>query len=113
MAFVQLNDPDALFWTLLYGSCAFLSLVLLLGIKNNILFFFNTAFCLVAIIISSSGFVEYIQQPEIESLLQKMTADKPYIEETREFLGAIIALILISIQQFFLSSKTNAVSKQD
>lgn len=107
MVAVQFNDPDTLFWITFYGVCALLPLTALLKLNNKVLFIICALFALYAMAISLGGVTEYSHHYQEESILQRMSADKLYLEETREFFGSLIALILISISQL-ITSKTNS-----
>ena len=103
MVVVQFNDPDPLFWISFYGACALVPVLSFLKVNNKLLFYGCMVFSIIAIFISLNGAVEYTHHYQEESILQKMSADKPYLEETREFFGVIIALALISIHQLLLA----------
>lgn len=107
MVVVQLNDPDPLFWVSVYGSCALVPAIAFLHINNKPLFYISLVLCAIAISVSFGGVLEYTRHFSEESILQPMSADKLYLEETREFFGALIAVLLISAHQFILS-KQNA-----
>jgi len=103
MVAVQFNDPDPLFWILFYGACTLVPIISFLKLNNKTLFYACLVFGAVALFISFEGALEYINHYKDESLIQSMSADKPYLEETREFFGVIIALSLISTHQYILS----------
>jgi hypothetical protein len=94
-AALQLNDPDPVYWGGFYSFCALIPLLAIFRIHSWILYALCAIYGLVVIIPTIDGFAEYLRQAE--PLLQQMSADKPYIEEAREFLGALIALALISV----------------
>jgi hypothetical protein len=94
-AALQLNDPDPWVWGGFYAVCALVPLLAIFRINSWILYALCGLCGLVVIIPTLDGFIEYLRQAE--PLLQQMAADKPYIEEAREFLGALIALGLISV----------------
>lgn len=98
---VQLNDPDPFFWVGLYGLCAVVPALAFFGRHYTLLNWACIAYCGVALAISISGAVEYLQHASEESLVQDMSPDKPYIEITREFLGTLIALSIVAGYQFF------------
>ena len=100
---VQFNDPDPLFWISFYGACALVPTLSLFRLNNKPLFYACLAFGTVTLYFSFGGALEYTHHYKDESLLQSMSANKMYLEETREFFGALIALVLITIHQIFLS----------
>jgi Transmembrane family 220, helix len=103
MVIVQFNDPDPLFWITFYGACALVPVLSFLKLNNKPLFYACLVFGVIALFISFEGALEYTNHYKDESLLQSMSADKPYLEETREFFGVAIALALITVHQFILS----------
>jgi hypothetical protein len=94
-AALQLNDPDPLYWGGFYLVCALVPLLAIFRINSWILYALCGIYGLVVIIPTVDGFIQDLQLAE--PLLQQMSADKPYIEEAREFLGALIALALIAV----------------
>jgi len=96
-AFVQLNDPDPVFWAALYVLCAAVPSLALFGFHSRLLLLASVVFCIVAMAFTAGGALEYLPHSGEESLLQDMSPDKPYIEETREFIGTAIALSLVIV----------------
>lgn len=98
IAWLQLNDPDPLFWVTLYLLAATAPLLALINRPLRIhryLLGIASGFCLAGFAMVLSGASVYLQHLE-DSLIQDMSAEKPYIEETRELLGALIALLIIA-----------------
>lgn len=92
-AVIQFNDPDPWLWATLYGLVAVAAGLALLG-KDNLPFTLVVAVaCLAAVAWSTPGFIEYITAHRTESIIQDMAPERPYIEETREFGGALIAFL--------------------
>ncbi len=94
-AVLQLNDPDPLYWGGFYALCALIPLLAVFRIHSRVLYALCAIYGLAVIIPTLDGFWNYVRQAE--PLLQQMSADKPYIEEAREFLGALIALGLVGV----------------
>ena len=105
MITVQYNDPDGLFWMAVYGASALVPAMHLAGKNNLYIFGIAALLCLYAAVISFSGVTEYSHHLQTESLLQPMSPDKLYLEQSREFFGALIALALITIDQFLLAAR--------
>ncbi len=101
VAWLQLNDSDALFWVLLYLVCAIVPVTSLFKANK----FFSHLFaaiaalsCFTAIMMAWPGTFEYLSLHfNNESLIQDMNPNKPYIEEAREFFGALFALIIVLV----------------
>jgi hypothetical protein len=97
-AFVQINDPDPILWILIYGSMAAVCIlaayriyyrialiVLLIGFVSYSLVFFE-------------GVMEWFSQPDKSVLFDDvMKMQHPYIEESREFLGLMICIVVLII----------------
>lgn len=97
---LQLNDPDPGFWASFYFVCSLIPLLAIFKVYNRILYWLGVVFCITAIVLTIDGGIEYLRHFREESLLQGMSLDKPYIEEARELLGALIALGIISVYPF-------------
>jgi hypothetical protein len=93
-ALLQLNDPDPVRWALVYlcaaglwGTAAF--------DKVDVLACAGLAIIVtVWMCVWSPGFIQWIHLGTMAQLVGKLSMDKPYIEEAREFLG--LGLILLS-----------------
>ena len=93
-AIIQVNDPDPLYWILVYAGTAIVALAYGLGRHSR----FWTGVCLGAvvagIISTAPGFGEYVTSGNLGSILGEMTGGD-YVENSREFLGLVLALILL------------------
>jgi hypothetical protein len=95
-AALQLNDPDPLVWGGFYAMCALVPLLAAFRIDIRILYVLCLIYGIVVIAPTVDGMLEYLHHAGTDSL-EQMAQDKPYIEEGREFLGALITLGLISV----------------
>ena len=105
-AYLQINDPDPIIWVSFYIVCALVPTLLLLNKFYRLLFWFAVSICVLQICISAPGAYQYFLNMAHEPLMQSMNAEKPYIEECREFLGALIALGLVALSAVLRGSKT-------
>lgn len=96
-AALQLNDPDPVIWVSFYCLCATVPLLLLANKFIRPLFWLTLAICAIESLLSASGAYNYYLHMDQEPLMQSMNPEKPYIEEAREFLGALIALVLVCL----------------
>lgn len=96
-AAVQINDPDGALWIAIYAVAALGPTLMIFGRRCAPAFAAGAAACLLGACLSASGFWDYVWNHRSESLMQSMSRDTMYIEETREFLGALIALALIAL----------------
>ncbi len=93
-AYFQLNDPDPVLWVTIYGSVFLVSFLRLIDIyySRRIIWIL-----MVLLIVYASVYIpsilEYLTQPNKEELFGAMYKEKPYIEESREFFGLLIAII--------------------
>lgn len=106
-AALQYNDPDPFVWIPIYLFAAFLCWRAYKGIHHRSLY-------LVAIIIyvlyavylvfDKNGVISWASEHAAESLVHSMKAEKPWIEETREFGGLVILIVAMAIN--FFSKRT-------
>ncbi|MDW3193203.1 MAG: transmembrane 220 family protein [Cytophagales bacterium] len=90
-AAVQYNDPDPYAWMAIYGVVGLVFLVSLLRPVSKR----AVGFLIIALLVYSltfiPGFWEWLNRPEKSEIFGEMIYDRPYIEQTREFLGLLIA----------------------
>jgi hypothetical protein len=96
-AALQFNDPDPVIWVSFYLACALVPLLLFFNKFYRTLFWFAVTICIIQLVISAPGAYQYYLHMAEEPLMQGMNSEKPYIEECREFLGALIALGFVTI----------------
>ena len=94
-AALQLNDPDPATWILFYLICAAVPALALFNRPIKPVFWIALILCGINLALYASGAYNYYLHRAQEPLMQSMNPDKPYIEEAREFLGALIALVLV------------------
>lgn len=96
-AALQFNDPDPATWILFYLICAAVPALALATRPIKPVFWIALAVCTIALAMYAEGAYNYYLHRDTEALMQSMNPEKPYIEEAREFLGTLIALVLIVI----------------
>jgi len=107
VAALQMNDPDPFWWIALYVAAAWLSLR---ASKNN--YSLPMQALLVVIALTWAGYItfirdgvkEWVNEHSSGELVQKMQADQPWIEETREVAGLLI-LVAVGTIQFIVAIK--------
>lgn len=113
-AALQYNDPDPYVWMPLYLYGAFLC-------YQAILKKYNPAMYIIGLVVYASyaaylffdktGVLSWTNEHNAESIVQSMHAEKPWIEETREFFGLIILIASLLINMIWLrNSKRNKYS---
>jgi hypothetical protein len=116
-AALQYNDPDPYVWMPLYLYGAFLCYQ---ATRKK----YNPALYLIGIVIyvsyaaylffDKTGVLNWTQEHNAESIVQSMHAEKPWIEETREFFGLIILIATLLINSIWLrNSSRNKHSTAD
>ncbi|MDN5200415.1 transmembrane 220 family protein [Fulvivirgaceae bacterium BMA10] len=99
-AVVQLNDPDPLLWVAIYGLVALISAFAALKKFNTTVILISMALCLLGSVYYFPGLIELFQEHEVADLTRKMKADKPFIEESRESLGLLIAFLALAFHYY-------------
>ncbi|OOG19683.1 hypothetical protein BWD42_07185 [Sphingobacterium sp. CZ-UAM] len=104
-ALLQYNDPDPILWMLLYLWAALLCLAAAAGKQ------FPKAVTMATILLYTSyamfklvhknGLLDWIDQHQAENIAATMKADKPWIEETREFFGLLLAVIVLTVNLIY------------
>lgn len=93
-AVLQYNDPDPFRWILVYGLAAAVCLLSAFGFSHRLLELFTIAVILFELIASIPGLSTWFGEG-MPDITVAMTEDRPYIEETREFFGALICLAVV------------------
>jgi hypothetical protein len=78
----------------IYAPKAYLAGILIYTAYALLLFFDKT------------GVMSWYKEHEAENIVQSMKATKPWIEETREFGGLLILIVVLAIDYFSLRLKT-------
>ena len=112
-AALQYNDPDPYLWIPIYLFAAFLcwkaskgdfySIAPLVGIV------FFTGYAIYKIF-DPNGLLDWMNLHHAENIAETMKAEKPWVEESREFFGLLIIIIVLSIN-YFQSRKKNKTEK--
>jgi hypothetical protein len=95
-AFVQINDPDPVLWILIYGLMAVACILAAFGhyytkVLVGLLILY-TAYSLVFV----SGVLEWMRSDDKSMLFDDIAKMQyPYIEESREFLGLLICILVL------------------
>lgn len=93
-AYYQINDPDPVLWVTIYGAVFMVSFFRLI----NVYYSQRIVYLLMLLILIYStvfipGILEWLTQPNKEEIFGAMYKEKPYIEESREFFGLMIAVL--------------------
>ncbi|MGH8221546.1 MAG: transmembrane 220 family protein [Woeseiaceae bacterium] len=98
-AAVQFNDPDPLYWILVYAGTA--AIALARGLGHHSVFWTGVCSGAVAAGIAWTlpAFGAYLTSGNLASILGDMSSG-PHVEEAREFIGLVLALVLLGAYAF-------------
>jgi len=108
-AALQYNDPDPYLWVPIYLWVAFLCMQ---AAKNK---FFPKAYIITIIVFSiyaiykvvdQNGLLDWINEHHAENIAETMKAEKPWIEESREFFGLLILIGVLIINLIYAKRKS-------
>ncbi|HEY6977858.1 MAG TPA: transmembrane 220 family protein [Chitinophagaceae bacterium] len=111
-AAVQYNDPDPYIWIPIYLYAAVLCW---LAFRNK---FYPPAYLLgIAVyalyatykIFDQNGLIDWITKHHAENIAETMKAEKPWIEEAREFFGLIILIVVLLIDYAYAKGRTKQI----
>ena len=100
-AFVQVNDPDPIIWILIYGVMAVICVLAAFGIyPRKFMIGLAIAYSLYSIYYFP-GIREWLHQEDKSLLLDNLAKMQfSYIEESREFLGLMICVLVLVFYLF-------------
>lgn len=108
-AFVQINDPDPLLWIAIYGAMAAVCVMAAFRYYIKPMLWILLAGFIVYLVILWPGISEWLKQDDKGVLFDEgMKMQFPYIEESREFLGLLICVIVLLVH--ILRSRKATVS---
>jgi hypothetical protein len=98
-AFLQINDPDPAIWILIYGAMAVICVLAAFRIyPKKIMIGLLVVYVLYSIVFLP-GVGEWLNQDNKEKLFDNVAKmEHIWIEESREFLGLMICVIILIIQ---------------
>lgn len=102
-AALQYNDPDPFIWIPIYLLAAFLCWRAYKGIHHRWLYAVAIGIYLlyaIYLVFDKNGVISWASEHAAESLVHSMKAEKPWIEETREFGGLVILIAAMAINLF-------------
>jgi hypothetical protein len=109
-AVLQYNDPDPLYWAGFYGVIGLYAVLTAFGWRLQLGAIALAGFCLVMLSQSIPGVYSYLTNKDGQTLSDAMSREYPYIEETREFGGAVIGLLFVAISFFSTRRRVEATS---
>lgn len=94
-AALQLNDEDPILWVLIYGYIAAVPVLYLYKVYPTRLVLATIVAGLIFSAFYIPGLVEWIRYGSPDELAREMKATKPYIEESREFIGLFLGMLVL------------------
>jgi hypothetical protein len=111
-AFLQVNDPDPLIWILIYGSMAVVAVMAMFNVYIKSFLIVLLVIFVGYSLVYLKGVQEWLRQDNKSDLFDEVAKmDHLYIEETREFMGlwiCILVLIFYFIQSRRFAPKSHA-----
>ncbi|MEM6551893.1 MAG: transmembrane 220 family protein [Planctomycetota bacterium] len=95
MAGIQLNDPDPLFWIVLYLAVAVMPMARLGRRRWPVGWGVALGLVVAGLVVSLPGMIDFVKAGEFRLIGGGMSASRPHIESAREFLGALIGLVCL------------------
>jgi hypothetical protein len=110
---LQYNDPDPYLWIPIYLFAAFLCWKASKDVFHPMITLTSIAFfTLYAIykIFDQNGLIDWVNIHHAENIAETMKAEKPWVEESREFFGLVIIISVLVTNYFYgrkiIKSKT-------
>ena len=107
-AALQYNDPDPYLWMPIYLYPAALCWLAAKGKFNPTAYIVGIAiFTVYALykMFDANGLIDWITKHNAENITETMHAEKPWVEETREFFGLAIVITVLLINYFYLKKR--------
>lgn len=100
-AALQVNDPDPVLWILIYGIMSVVSVMAIFDYYNRKLLIGLGVLYIIYMVILFPGVSEWLQQDDKSMLFDEgMKMQYLYVEESREFLGLLICLLVLALYLF-------------
>ncbi len=103
-AALQYNDPDPFLWIPIYLFAAFLCWKAFKGVYLTSLMWVGLGLYgayAAYLLLDKNGVLSWASEHGAESLVESMKATKPWIEETREFGGLLILMVVLALNIFY------------
>jgi len=110
-AVLQYNDPDPWIWIPIYAYAAVLCLLAFRRKYYPAAYLIGITIYLgyaVYLFFTKDGVLDWVTKHDAESLVQTMKAEKPWVEDTREFGGLLILIVVLAVNYFYSRRKRTA-----
>jgi hypothetical protein len=108
-AALQYNDPDPYIWIPIYLYGALICWMGYAGRINFLALFAGLAVFFVYAVylfVADDGVLSWIQEHNAENIAGTMKAETPWIEDSREFFGLVILIIVFLINYFYYRKRS-------
>ena len=109
-AALQYNDPDPYIWVPIYLYGAYLCYQAIYKKYTPVLYIIGLVVYIgyaAYLFFDKQGVLSWAEEHHAESITQTMKATKPWIEETREFGGLLILIVVLVINMVWLRKRTS------
>ena len=107
-AALQYNDPDPYIWVPIYLYAAILCWQAFRGRYYSSAYLIGIAIYLayaIYLFVAKDGVWDWAMQHQGANITETMHAEKPWIEQTREFFGLVILITVLTIDLFYARRK--------
>lgn len=112
-AALQYNDPDPYIWVPIYLYGAYLCYRAIYKKYNPLLYIIGLVVYIgyaLYLFFDAQGVLSWAKEHNAENIVQSMKATKPWIEETREFGGLLILVVVLVINMIWLTKTKNKLA---
>jgi H+/Cl- antiporter ClcA len=107
-AALQYNDPDPYIWVPIYLYASILCWLAFRGRYYSAAYLIGIVIYIayaVYLVLAKDGVWDWMVQHEGANIAGSMHAEKPWIEQTREFFGLVILITVLTINFFYVRRK--------
>lgn len=107
-AALQYNDPDPYIWIPIYLYAAILCWLAFRGKYYPNAYLIGMviyAIYAVYLVFTPDGVIDWIEKHNAEGITKTMHAEKPWIEDAREFLGLLILIVVLLVDLIYAKRK--------
>jgi transmembrane protein TMEM220 len=114
-AAVQYNDPDPYLWMPIYLYAALLCWYSIKGKFYPLAYWIGFAvygsYALYKLF-DENGLIDWIKKHNAQNIAGTMKAETPWVEETREFFGLIIIIVVLIINYIYLTNQKRRIASR-
>jgi hypothetical protein len=112
-AALQYNDPDPYIWMPIYLYAAVLCWQAFKGKyypKAYLIGILIYAIYAIYLVFTKDGVIDWIEKHNAEGITKTMHAEKPWIEDAREFLGLLILIVVLLIDFLYAKKRRRKIA---